>query len=250
MRTIRTPSGVRTRAKPSIFSILVLVMKKIILICALALCSLGLLIFMTTQKVPEAPTNAPDEQPESAMGSEGTILAFGDSLTAGYGLSQSQSYPSQLKETLRRLGYDYEVINAGLSGDTSTGAVNRINFSLQDNPDIVIITIGGNDFLRGLPADEFKSNLEILVERSQAAGARVVIAALQAPENLGSDYARQFNQAYTEVSQAYDTELIPFFLEGVALESELNLDDGIHPNEQGYAKIVENNVLPIIEPLL
>lgn len=177
------------------------------------------------------------------------ILAFGDSLTAGHGVLASVSYPTQLQAQLDRLGYRYHVVNAGISGDTTAGGLSRIDSSLADKPQMVILELGANDGLRGVPVVDTRRNLDAMIVKCQAAGATVVLAGMTLPRNYGPDYIHDFEQMYRDLSKQYRTALIPFFLEGVAGRMELNQEDGIHPLGPGYAIVVQN-VLKTIEPLL
>ena len=177
------------------------------------------------------------------------ILAFGDSLTAGHGVELVESYPSQLQKELDKRGYKYRVVNAGISGDTTSGGLSRIESALSVHPRILILELGANDGLRGIPIVEVKRNLEQLIVKSQAAGATVILAGMTLPLNYGADYIRDFEHMYADLSRQHKTILIPFFLEGVAAHMDLNQEDGIHPTAKGYV-IVTQTVLHYIEPLL
>ena len=180
----------------------------------------------------------PPEQPAKSLPK---IVAFGDSLTAGYGLPQNASYPSMLQKKLDADGFNYEVVNAGVSGDTSAGGVRRIDWSLEGNVKIVILELGANDILRGQPVDAMKANLADIVERSKKHGATVVLAGMEAPTNSGADYRRGIHNAFQSLAREHNVTLIPFFLDGVAGIESLNQRDGIHPNEEG-TKIVAETV--------
>jgi acyl-CoA thioesterase-1 len=177
------------------------------------------------------------------------IVAFGDSLTAGYGLASSQSYPSLLQQRLDEQGYRYRVVNAGISGDTSAGGVRRLDWALQGNVKFLILELGANDGLRGQPVAETKKNLAQIIERAQSRGVKVILAGMEAPPNYGADYTREFRQAFRDLAEQYNVPLIPFFLEGVGGVSRLNQGDGIHPNTEG-TKLVVDNVWRVLEPLL
>jgi len=177
------------------------------------------------------------------------ILAFGDSLTAGHGVELPESYPSRLQKELDRRGLKYFVVNAGVSGDTTSGGLARIDGALDVHPKIVILELGANDGLRGLPLREARQNLEEMILKSQAAGAKVVLAGMTLPLNYGPDYIRDFEAMYGELAKKNHSILIPFFLEGVAAKAELNQDDGIHPTARGYVIVMET-VMRSIEPLL
>jgi acyl-CoA thioesterase-1 len=177
------------------------------------------------------------------------IVAFGDSLTAGLGLSAEQAYPAQLQRRLDAAGLRYRVVNAGVSGDTTAGGLRRLAWVVQSKPALVILELGGNDGLRGLSLAETRSNLEQMIRRLQKAGAHVVLAGMKLPPNYGADYTAQFETLYRDLAKAYRVPLIPFFLEGVAAQPSLNQADGIHPTAEGYHQVVEN-VMKTIEPLL
>jgi len=189
---------------------------------------------------PEPPPG-PDPRP--------VILAFGDSLTAGHGVGQAESYPSKLQKELDLRGFKYRVINSGVSGDTTSGGLSRIDAALNFQPKVVILELGGNDGLRGTPLREVRQNLAAMIEKCQSAGATVLLAGMTLPLNLGPDYIRDFESLFTGLAKEYKTQLIPFFLEGVAAQADLNLDDGIHPTGGGYA-IIARTVMRHLEPLL
>lgn len=179
-----------------------------------------------------------------------TIVAFGDSLTAGYGLSQDESYTTLLQRKLDENGYRYRVVNAGVSGDTSAGGARRVDWALQSgNVKFMILELGGNDGLRGLPVAEMKKNLAAIIERAQAGGVTVILAGMEAPPNFGADYTREFRQAFRDLAKQYKTPFIPFVLDGVGGRPELNQPDGIHPNAEGE-KVLTENVWRMLEPLL
>lgn len=177
------------------------------------------------------------------------IVAFGDSLTAGFGLSVEDSYPAQLQRKLDQAGYRYEVINAGVSGDTTAGGVRRIDWVLKSRPRIVIVELGANDGLRGLDLQETGANLEQMLLRFQKAGVTVVLAGMKLPPNYGADYAGRFSALYGNLANKYRATYLPFFLEGVAAQPSLNQADGIHPTAEGY-RLVVNHLLQALEPLL
>jgi acyl-CoA thioesterase-1 len=178
-----------------------------------------------------------------------SIVAFGNSLTAGLGVSPDQSYPARLQRTLDAAGYVYRVVNAGVSGDTTAGGVRRVSWVLKSKPAIVILELGGNDGLRGLSLSETKDNLERIIQQLQQASVTVVLAGMKLPPNYGKDYTNGFESLYQALAKQYRLTLIPFFLDGVAGSSSLNQADGIHPTGEGYRIIVEK-ILPTLEPLL
>lgn len=178
------------------------------------------------------------------------IVAFGDSLTAGYGLRPNESYPALLQERLRRDGFAYEVVNAGSSGDTSAGGLRRIDWALEaGGVRFVVLELGANDLLRGQAIGEMRRNLSEIIRRAQKRGARVLIAGMIAPSNAGREYQRESVAAYQSLAAEHGVPLIPFFLEGVAGEARLNLEDGIHPNPEGTI-IVAETVYRALKPLL
>jgi acyl-CoA thioesterase-1 len=178
------------------------------------------------------------------------IIAFGNSLTAGYGLSPAESYPSLLQKKLDADGFKYEVVNAGVSGETTAGGLRRIDWSL-DVGDVrfVVLELGANDFLRGQPVAGAKKNLSQIIERSQARGATVLLAGMYTSTNAGREYQTEIHDMYRTLAGEYKVVLIPFFLEGVAGNPSLNLEDGVHPNTEG-TKIVAETVYRYLKPLL
>lgn len=173
------------------------------------------------------------------------ILAFGDSLTAGYGLSPSQSFAAQLEQRLLEQGRAVRVTNAGVSGDTTSGGLARLAWSLQDKPDLVILELGANDGLRGLDPERMRANLEAMIEEIGKTGARIILAGMRAPVNWGLAYRKQFDDVFPELADKHDLPLYPFFLEGVVRDPSLVLDDGLHPNAAGVSRIVDG-ILPLI----
>jgi acyl-CoA thioesterase-1 len=169
-----------------------------------------------------------------------TILAFGDSLTEGFGVDANENYPSKLENKLRVDGYNVRVINGGISGETTSAALTRIDWMLNTKPDIVIVEIGGNDALRGVNLDLTRKNIDEIVGRFTESGAVVVVAGLQIIQNLGREYTTEFAAIYPSVADKHDSILIPFMLEGVAADPELNQSDFIHPNAEGYTVMVDH----------
>ncbi|MDH3195469.1 MAG: arylesterase [Hyphomicrobiales bacterium] len=178
-----------------------------------------------------------------------TIVALGDSLTAGYGLPPGQGFADQLQDALRAHGHDVSIIDAGVSGDTSTGALARLDWSVPEDADAVIVELGGNDALRGLDPAITRKALGDIVRRLKARGQAVLVAGMKAPPNLGDVYAAEFDVIYPELAAAEEVLLYPFFLDGVAADPALNLADGIHPSADGVARIVEK-ILPSVEALI
>lgn len=180
-----------------------------------------------------------------------TILALGDSLTEGLGVDKNDNYPAQLEDRLQAMGYDNaKVINSGLSGETSTGLVNRLDWVLQTKPDVTILTIGANDAIRGIDVATIEANIRTAVKRLQDNGSVVILGGMSIYDNLGSDYVAAFSDIYPRVAKDMNVTLIPFFLEGVGGDRELNQADAIHPTKEGYTIIVNDNILPILEPKL
>ncbi len=185
------------------------------------------------------------------LGAEGerVVLCLGDSLTEGYGVEDEHAYPSVLERRLRDQGRAVRVINAGINGSTSASAVRRLRWQLKAKPDVMVLALGGNDGLRGLDLAETKKNLSEAIELAKSQGVRVVLAGMQIPPNYGPEYTREFRAMFPALAEQHEVVRIPFLLEGVAAQPELNLPDGIHPHAKGYERVVEN-VLPVLEPLL
>lgn len=196
-----------------------------------------------------APPSSSSSQKTQVPAERPTIVAFGNSLTAGLGVAPDESYPVQLQKKLDLAGYAYRVVNAGVSGDTTAGGVRRVSWVLNSSPSIVILELGANDGLRGLSLQETKANLERIIQQFQQASAIVVLAGMKLPPNYGQDYTDGFEALYQTLAKQYRLTLIPFFLDGVAASSSLNQADGIHPTGEGYRVIVEK-IFPTLEPLL
>ncbi len=180
-----------------------------------------------------------------------TILALGDSLTEGLGVDNDDNYPAQLEARLKELGYkDVKVVNSGLSGETSTGLVNRLDWVLQTKPDITILTVGANDAIRGIDVATVEANIRTAVKRLQDGGSEVILGGMQIYDNLGSDYVESFAAIYPRVAKDMNVTLIPFFLDGVGGDPKLNQADAIHPTKEGYTIIVDDNILPILQPTI
>jgi acyl-CoA thioesterase-1 len=177
------------------------------------------------------------------------IVVLGDSLTAGLGLPPKEAFPQQLQSLLDAEGYDYEVVNAGVSGDTTAGGLRRLEWSLDRNTRVLIIALGGNDGLRGLPVDVMKQNLSTIIETARARGIAVVLTGMEAPPNFGQDYTDEFRAGFRELADKYDVAFVPFLLEGVAGNPALNQGDGIHPNARG-ARMVADHVWRTLAPLV
>lgn len=178
------------------------------------------------------------------------IVAFGDSLTAGFGLTEKESYPYLLQQKLNADGYNYEVINAGVSGDTSQGGLERIDWSLeQGNVEILILELGANDLLRGLSPAQMKRNLSEIIKKAKAKNVKVLLCGMLAPPTMGEKYRSEFVNAFPDLADEHKVEFLPFMLEGVALDKRLNQPDGIHPNAEGE-KVMTANVYKSLKPML
>ena len=178
----------------------------------------------------------------STAAGEPRIVVLGDSLTAGFGLPREDAFPARLEAALRAEGHGWKVIDAGVSGDTSAGGLARLDWALADAPEIVIVELGANDGLRGLPTDQMEANLDTILARIGESGASTLLAGMRAPANFGADYAAAFHAVYERLAAKHRVALYPFFLEGVAMEPTLNQGDGIHPNAAGVAEIVRRMV--------
>lgn len=187
----------------------------------------------------------------AAWAADYKILAFGDSLTAGYGLDQNKGFTAQLQTALNEEldGRTVKVLNGGVSGDTTQGGLARLNWALADNPDLVIVELGANDGLRGLDPQLTRQNLDQILAGLKQRGVKILLAGMMAPPNLGAEYGRDFNAIYPDLAKKHDVALYPFFLDGVAGMAQLNQDDGIHPNAQGVAIIVER-LVPYIKKVM
>lgn len=175
----------------------------------------------------------------------GTIVAMGNSLTAGFGVSLPESYPALLEKALQERQHNYRVINSGVSGETSSGALSRLSWVLSMNPDILILETGANDGLRGLPPSMVKENIGMILKQLQERKIVTVLAGMQMVGNMGEEYTSEFKKVYGELATEFDVVYFPFFLEGVATRQELNQADGIHPNALGYQRITET-ILPYV----
>jgi acyl-CoA thioesterase-1 len=187
-----------------------------------------------------------------AAGAAPTILVLGDSLSAAYGLDQSDGWVNLLQQRLEQAGYRQRVANASISGETTRGALSRLAAELErHDPSIVLIELGGNDGLRGLPADTTRKNLQAIIDRTRGEypDVKIVLAGMKVPPNMGRDYGRQFDAIFPELAKKNKAALIPFVLEGVGGVRELNLPDGIHPTAKGH-EIIANNVWRVLEPVL
>ena len=177
------------------------------------------------------------------------VLAFGDSLTAGYGVKDEESYPSKLQEKISSAGFPHKVVNAGVSGDTTAGGVRRIRWLMKHEPEIVILALGANDGLRGLSIDEMRKNLETMITICREHNAQILLAGMKALPNYGEDYMREFETVFPELAEKHDLIFLPFLLEGVAGEREYTQSDGLHPLASGYS-IITDLVWQRLKPML
>ena len=203
----------------------------------------------TASQLPSSSSPREAVGPRPISAERPSIVAFGDSLTAGLGVRQDESYPARLQRKLDAAGYAYRVVNAGVSGETTAGGARRVSWVLKSKPAIVILELGGNDGLRGLSLSETRDNLERIIQQFQQASVTVVLAGMKLPPNYGKDYTDGFELLYQALAKQNRLMLIPFFLDGVAGSSSLNQADGIHPTGEGYRIIVER-IFPTLEPLL
>jgi acyl-CoA thioesterase I len=197
-----------------------------------------------------SPPAASPATPLAAKAERPRVVCLGDSLTAGLGLaSTDQAYPALLEGRLKAAGFDYQVINAGVSGDTSAGGLRRLEWSLQGDVRVLIVALGANDGLRGLPPSELQSNLDTIASTAQKRHVRVLLLGMEAPPNFGAAYTRDFRAVYRQVAADRDVPLVPFFLEGVAGVGKLNQADGIHPTEEGQRQIADT-IWRSLEPIV
>lgn len=193
-------------------------------------------------EVEKAADNKTETANDSTKAMNKIILCFGNSLTAGYGLTEEEAWPALLQERLDSMDYQYRVINAGLSGETSSGGLNRIDWVLRQKVDIFILELGANDMLRGLDVKETEKNLGQIITKYKEANpdGKVLLAGMKSPPNMGPEYEQNFNGIYESLSEAYETALVPFFLEGVASNEKFLLEDAKHPNSEGQKILLEN----------
>ena len=201
----------------------------------------------TAHEAEPAAASPAAESPSSS--SAPRIVFLGDSLTAGYGLAKGESVPSLIQKRLKDAGYPYEVVNAGVSGDTSAGGLNRLEWSLAGDVKVLVIELGANDGLRGLPVAGMKQNFTEIITRAQARNIKVILTGMEAPPNFGPAYTSEFRGVYRQLAKEHDVVFVPFYLDGVAGIPNLNIADGIHPNAEG-SRIVEKTVWAALEPLL
>ncbi|MPY87619.1 MAG: arylesterase [Luteitalea sp.] len=216
----------------------------------------ALLVALTacTDERPDPTHSDPTPSAEGAAAAETTparprVVVLGDSITAGLGLPPREAFPAVLQQRLDEAGYDFEVVAAGVSGDTSAGGLRRLDWVLEGDVRILVLELGGNDGLRGLTVKQMKQNLDAIIERTEARGIDVLLCGMEAPANFGASYTADFRRAFQDLARARDVPLLPFVLEGVAGVTALNQPDGIHPNAEG-ARRVADNVWKMLEPML
>ena len=205
----------------------------------------------TEKKSEKNSTEEAQTETETQESEKDVILFFGNSLTAGMGLEPSEAFPALIQNRLDSLDYDYEVINAGLSGETTASGKNRINWVLNQDVDVFVLELGANDGLRGIPLEETRKNLQDIINtvKEKNPDTKIVLAGMQIPPNMGEEYTTEFRNIFPELAEENNVELIPFLLEGVAGDPELNQQDGIHPTAEGY-EIVADNVWSVLEDVV
>lgn len=196
-----------------------------------------------------APGASPASTSDAPRPARPRIVALGDSLTAGLGLEPGQAWPALLQARLDEAGYHYEVVNAGVSGDTTAGGRRRLDWALDGDVEVLVLELGANDGLRGLSPAEMRANLDAMITAAKARGITVLLCGMEAPPNFGADYTREFRAAFVDVARTHDVAFLPFFLEGVAGDPALNQPDGIHPNVDGTRRVADH-VWRALEPLL
>lgn len=205
---------------------------------------------VSTAEKPMSANASKKQPPVQVLSGKPKIVAFGDSLTAGFGLAEKESYPYLLQEKLNAEGYGYEVVNAGVSGDTSLGGLERIDWVLEmENVEVLVLELGANDLLRGVPVARMKENLDKIIRKAKAKNVKVLLCGMLAPPSVGADYQRDYTNVFPDLASEHKVEFLPFILEKIALDKKLNQADGIHPNADG-AKIMTENVYKELKPML
>ena len=197
----------------------------------------------SNERRPDSAAAPPDEDVRPK------VVALGDSLTAGLGLAESQAYPALLQEKIDAEGYPFEVVNAGVSGDTTAGGLRRLDWALEGDVKILILALGANDGLRGLSVAEMKNNLARIIERAKEEDIVVILAGMEAPPNYGPDYTAAFRRVYSDLAEEHGVRLLPFLLDKVAGDTALNQSDGIHPNARG-AQVIADGMWVVLQPVL
>ena len=210
----------------------------------------SILLAFSIGALAQSPTASPRD-PLGTKAERKTIVVFGDSLAAGFGLDLSEAFPALLQSKIDKSGWNFSVINAGVSGDTTAGGLRRIDWVLKRKVDLLLLELGGNDGLRGIPVEVTKTNLQAIIHRAKQKypQLQIVVAAMQMPPNMGDEYKDAFQKIFPDLAKANNTALVPFLLEGVGGKPELNLPDRIHPTAEGH-KIVAENVWKILQPAL
>ena len=219
---------------------------------ACALMMAALVAGCGSDDAPAARSDAPAAGSVAASPAASTrprVVFLGDSLTAGLGLPQSQSFPTRIGERLQREGIDFEVVNAGISGDTAAGGRRRLAWALEGNVRVLVLGLGANDGLRGTPVSSMKSNLQGIIREARGRGITVLLLGMEAPPNFGPEYTAEFRQAFRDLAEDEDVEFVPFFLDGVAGVPALNQPDGLHPNADGASRVADT-VWKALEPLV
>jgi len=220
------------------------------LIILLFISSFGL-FSCSSEKKEESKTQLEEANSSTVLSDQKIILFYGNSLTAGYGIDADDAFPGLTQTRIDSLGLDYKVINGGLSGETTAGGLSRLDWFLEDKPEIFILELGGNDGLRGIALTETKSNLLAMVDKVRAKfpETKIILAGMQIPPNMGQEYSNEFKEIYPAVAEEKNVTLIPFLLENVGGIPELNLPDGIHPTEEGHQLVFET-IWPFIDRLV
>ena len=207
---------------------------------------LWLLLACTNQTTESNSSTATEAITQPVLVERPRVIVLGDSLTAGLGISAELNYPSLLQETFSQQGQPIEIINAGVSGDTTAGGLRRLDWLLKQDPDLLVVELGANDGMRGVPIDNVKENLATIIERIQERQIDVLLVGMQIPTNYGREYTQRFKEMYPELAKKYQIAMVPFLLEGVAGERELNQADGIHPTANGH-RIIAKTVFPFLQ---
>jgi acyl-CoA thioesterase I len=224
-------------------------MKIVVIIC------LALLVFVSCEQNNESGDTVKKDttavKTDTVASKKKTIVFFGNSITAGYGLDLSEAFPARIQERLDSMNMPYKVVNAGVSGETSSGGRSRIDWILKQEVNIFVLELGGNDGLRGIPITETKKNLQTIIDKVQEKypAAKIIITGMQIPPNMGKKYTTEFRSMYPDLAKQNNISLVPFILEGVGGNAELNLSDGIHPTAEGH-RILANNVWNVLKGLL
>lgn len=195
------------------------------------------------------PATAPGTMPSVPVGQTRTLVFLGDSLTAGHGVDRDAAFPALIEARLQAAGRPWKVVNAGVSGDTTAGGVTRLDWVFRSKPEVLVVALGANDGLRGLPVEASEENLRAILERARKEGCAVLLVGMQMPENLGPAYRARFAALYPRLAKDFGVPLLPFLLEGVAMDRALNQADGIHPTAEGHRRVAET-VWKALDPVL